>query len=262
MIWVLISLATYFRLRMALALANTTFGSSEVVKPQSIGTFFASYKKGSKFCRKILGNIDPVKTVSKLQVLSTFFALINEPAPEYKNVFSFLPLWNTNGLPNRMRDFLFKFFNNQLGLNTRTSHFGGESRSCTFCVLLKKQDPPEESFSHLFFHCEVVKNLHTTFENTAFLLHHGEKKISKASWFGVEKLDKENKFRRLLFLTVQFLLWEAKLQKKLPEANYFLGETIFLLENALRTDGQLRLDKINVNCVISRHWDTLRELRW
>ena len=257
-----ISLATYFRLRMALALANTTFGSSEVVKPQSIGTFFASYKKGSKFCRKILGTIDPVKTVSKLQVLTTFFALINEPAPEYKNVFSFLPLWNTNGLPNRMRDFLFKFLNNQLGLNTRTSHFGGESRSCTFCVLLKKQDPPEESFSHLFFHCEVVKNLHTTFENTAFLLHHGEKKISKASWFGVEKLDKENKFRRLLFLTVQFLLWEAKLQKKLPEANYFLGETIFLLENALRTDGQLRLDKINVNCVISRHWDTLRELRW
>ena len=114
---------------------------------------------------------------------------------------------------------------------------------------------------HLFFDCEVVKNLHNFLENTAFVLPlDGEKKV-KDSWFGVETLEKENKFRRLLFMKVQYLIWEAKLQKKLPEANYILGETVFLLENATRMDSHLRDAKQNFNCVISRHWDELRELR-
>ena len=52
------------------------------------------------------------------------------------------------------------------------------------------------------------------------------------------------------------------MQKKLPEANYILGETVFLLENATRMDSHLRDAKQNFNCVISRHWDELRELRW
>ena len=163
-----ISLATYFRLRLALTYAAKTFeggGSS-----QSIESFFASYKKGSKYCRKVLGRVDPETTISKLQVLNTFYTLVGTQSPEYKNAFNFLPLWNTYSIPNRMRDFLFKFYNNQLGLNTRTSHFGGETRSCTFCFILKKPNAPDETFSHLFFDCEVVKNLHNSLENTAFVL--------------------------------------------------------------------------------------------
>ena len=255
-----ISLATYFRLRLALKYAAKTLeggGSS-----QSIESFFASYKKGSKYCRKVLGRVDPETTISKLQVLNTFYTLVGTQSPEYKNAFNFLPLWNTYGIPNRMRDFLFKFYNNQLGLNTRTSHFGGETRSCTFCFILKKPNAPDETFSHLFFDCEVVKNLHNSLENTAFVLPPDGEKIVKDSWFGVETLERENKFRRLLFMTVQYFTWEAKLQQKLPEANYILGETVFLLDNATRMDSHLRHAKNNFNCVISRNWDALRELRW
>ena len=128
-----INLATYFRLRQALALAENNSTISE--KPQSIGSFFVSYKKGFKLCRRVLGRVDPAKALSKLQSLKTFFFLIDEQTPEYKTAFSFLPLWNSSGLPNRLREFLFKFFNNQLGLNTRISHFVGGSRGCTFCVI-------------------------------------------------------------------------------------------------------------------------------
>ena len=255
-----INLATYFRLRQALALAENNSTIPE--KPQSIGSFFVSYKKGSKSCRRILGKVDPAKALSKLQSLKTFFFLIDEQTPEYKTAFSFLPLWNSSGLPNRLREFLFKFFNNQLGLNTRISHFVGGSRGCTFCVILKKDNPPDESFSHLFYDCEVVKNLHNSLEETALKDSTGSQKMLKRDWFGVEIMEKENKFKRILILTIQFFVWEAKLQKKLPVANHVLGETISLLENAMRTDTDLRLGRVNFNCHLCRHWDTLRELRW
>jgi hypothetical protein len=44
-----------------------------------------------------------------------------------------ITLWNCNGLLNRIRTFMFRFFNNTLGINTRLSHFvTGHSRCCVF----------------------------------------------------------------------------------------------------------------------------------
>jgi hypothetical protein len=43
-------------------------------------------------------------------------------------------VWTWPGFTNRQKTFLFKFYNNILGLNVRTSHFGANvSRVCFFC---------------------------------------------------------------------------------------------------------------------------------
>ena len=56
--------------------------------------------------------------------------------------------------------FLFKFFNNILGINTRLSHFvPNHSRGCTFCTLNGTIPIPDETFLHIFFECGTVKEV-------------------------------------------------------------------------------------------------------
>jgi hypothetical protein len=44
-------------------------------------------------------------------------------------------IWNVSGFTNRQKSFYFKFFNNILGLNTRTSHFAvNANRGCFFVL--------------------------------------------------------------------------------------------------------------------------------
>jgi hypothetical protein len=72
-------------------------------------------------------------------------------------------MWNKTGLNNRVRTFIFKFYNNLLGLNTRLSHFViDQSRNCAFCTCTA--DPvPDETFLHLFFDCPVTRKWHDSF---------------------------------------------------------------------------------------------------
>ncbi len=65
---------------------------------------------------------------------------------------------------NRQKSFLFKFYNNILGLNTRTSHFGvNVSRICFFCSKKTPVEQNDESFIHLFFSCTTTRNWQVQF---------------------------------------------------------------------------------------------------
>ena len=75
-----------------------------------------------------------------------------------------ISIWSTRGLLNRTRTFLFKYFNNILGLNVRLSHFvNNQQRGCTFCSLNNVGNLPDETFSHLFYDCETTKSWHLQF---------------------------------------------------------------------------------------------------
>jgi hypothetical protein len=65
-------------------------------------------------------------TVKFLEITGTVF-------PGEKQYGSVISLWNAQGITNRAKVFLFKYFNNILGINTRLSHFvPNQSRGCTF----------------------------------------------------------------------------------------------------------------------------------
>jgi len=88
---------------------------------------------------------------------TTFFRLTNSNFASDSELSYRAALWNTQAFSNRQRTFLFKFFNNFLGLNTRISHFvENTSRSCTFCVLSGRVRPPDETFFHLFLSCPTT----------------------------------------------------------------------------------------------------------
>jgi hypothetical protein len=82
---------------------------------------------------------------------------ITVPVPEEKELEALNMQWNIQFLPVKVRDFVFKFRNNILGLNTRVSHFNNEvGRGCTFCAAKNVVPVPDESFVHLFYDCESV----------------------------------------------------------------------------------------------------------
>ena len=92
----------------------------------SMSEYFASFNKGSKSCRNILAKSEKVKAdPCKLTNIITFFQLIGTEIPSRTTVSNFVGIWNLSFIPNKLRDFIFKFYNNKLGINTCTSRFGG-----------------------------------------------------------------------------------------------------------------------------------------
>jgi hypothetical protein len=121
--------------------------------------------------------------------------------------------WNTSGLANKMREFIFKFSNNLLGLNTRIAHFNQHvNEACTFCILRKSFPAQRETFVHLFFDCSETNKTLTSFERTYLgnlRLDNEEKR--KFFWFfgAFYNVDwKQNLFLALTTKTVLFYIWE------------------------------------------------------
>jgi hypothetical protein len=155
---------------------------------ENVNNFLNRFKKGSKNFRKILNyrKNEKIKCAQNNKV-KTFFRLIELPVPEEKSLHTLNNEWAINSYPVKLREFIFKFRSNVLGLNTRVSHFNRNvNRGCTFCTIEGPQnvhgndqlhvlpagrpDPvlappvlqapvrtpvpvPDEMFIHLFFDC-------------------------------------------------------------------------------------------------------------
>jgi hypothetical protein len=128
-------------------------------------------------------------------------------------------MWNCTGLTNRQKTFIFKFYNNLLGLNTRLSHFViNQSRGCTFCH--GTVDPvPDETFLHLFFDCPVTTSWHDKFLEKYII---GPANLTRGQrlqlfFFGIiPNGTRDNHFLAIAVILFQFCIWEEKLRKKKP----------------------------------------------
>jgi len=134
-------------------------------------------------------------------------------------------------MPNNFREFIFKFFNNYLAVNTRLSHFAVEqSRDCTFCTL--KNTRVDETFVHLFFYCPTVCELQIRFTNEFF---DGRIQGLAAVKFWLCWLYGEEKFNFFIASCIaafQFTVWEYKIRKRLPTF-YAIKLDIFSILNKL-----------------------------
>jgi hypothetical protein len=175
------SLVTYMRImpffegfRRRLAAADATLESVPL-------TQFLNVKKGE--AKKVRGFLDghtgtgssigtstAIKQVKQLQIVKTFFRVTNIVViPDFTG--KILGLWNKCYLPNKVREFIFKFYNNQLSINTRLSHYTlNRTRSCTFCMLAGAPAPADETFLHIFFECETVRRIHSWFVDRYFFI--------------------------------------------------------------------------------------------
>jgi hypothetical protein len=236
----------YMRLVSLLQGVKANFKFS-VTTGTDVGSFFRSFKKGSKKCRKLL----ELRTETKLASLTEALANVSFKQDIAIHIFSeSLAFWNYSSLPNAFREFIFKFFHNRLGLNTRISHFVDTSRSCTICSIVGKGLGPfdDETFNHLFFTCPTTVKVHEDVEKTLLEM---DPDPANLRWLGLEDT---NTFLRLFCLSIQFFIWESKLNKKLPKTDYIVGETIYILDSAMNFNKKLRESFSLVNCPLSRLW--------
>jgi hypothetical protein len=195
--------------------------------------FFVSFKKGSAPVRRFLSSKKKIPIV-QTQAVKTFFRLIQFENLDDTRIRPLFSLWGEAALPNHFREFLFKFYNNILGLNTRVSHFvQNHDRNCTFCIQQGKQN--DESFRHFFLSCEVAKPIRRKFIDKFFYDLNMNEEMECYFWFGiVPEGVPDKKLYSLCVLFIQFGFWTAKLKKKLPSYNKIITDTLFNLKVVLK----------------------------
>jgi hypothetical protein len=218
--------------------------------------FFKSYKKGSKGKRKII-TANKTQDVSKLRCIVSFgningitIADIGEAQIKRQ-----IGLWACSFLKNELREFIFKFYNNSLGINTRISHFvDNVSRNCTFCTI-KNVNNNDETFFHLFVNCAQLIPLRSTLYEQFFRELNLDQIGKKMLWLGFSPLKiTDTALASITILLIQFLLWKNKLKKKIPVLNRVKTE-LFL---ELRALFKIKRDLFSYdnNYALSRNIDT------
>jgi exonuclease III len=229
----------------------------------NIERFLLRFKSGSKQVRNVLALAKKHKTLPELTHMKSFLRLTGLGNPDTKHLSNAQGFWSFGFIPNTIRDFIFKFNNNILGLNTRVSHFvAAHARSCCFCVLRKVHNPPDETFSHLFFDCETTNRYLRFFENLIF-----REKVNvtvnerKLLWFlGVVDATNTslNTFLGICIWLVRYLVWDAKLKKKLPNNVALKQEFFYHINNIFEASPIIRHDRTKYDSYFCRNWDQIR----
>jgi hypothetical protein len=139
--------------------------------------YISRFKKGSKHFRKVFEQNRNAKVkCSGKTTIKTFFRLVGVEILPEPDLEAFNKLWTTQCIPNKIHEFIYKFRNNKLGLNTRVSHFNNTvDRACAFCKIVRDPEVlnnpapqpklgqpaplPDETFKHLFYDCPVTNEV-------------------------------------------------------------------------------------------------------
>jgi hypothetical protein len=218
---------------------------------------FVSLKNPGKKIRNTL--VKKRRKVFKLEdqtVVKKFLEITGASFPGEVSYEKLLTLWNCNGLPNKVRTFLFRFFNNTLGINTRLSHFvPGHQRGCTFCHVNNAEIIQDETFSHIFLTCPVVKNWQNSFLSLYFPVNYIRNDRERINLFFLGRVHEpnvDNYFVMLCIFIFQYAIWDARLKKKIPSfcsLNLVFKELSLAL---LRTNSLVRKARAKTNFTLFR----------
>jgi hypothetical protein len=221
-----VNVRAYARLKSGYKCAKEKFSKRSIVAEKvSLDDFFGQIKKGSRKFRKVLYNNSNCKNKSLTRQNRTYTALLDLPAPDPTVAKSFNVAWYNVTYDIEFRVFLFKLYNNILGLNARVAHFNDNTDPvCTFCKKRKIFPAPRETFSHMFWYCPVTNEIIHNFERD-FLNF----RITKENFF-VNQLENASPPCRLIqhtFNLFKFILWKFKLKKRAPTWIIFRREFLY-----------------------------------
>jgi hypothetical protein len=229
-------------------------------KSLPLDKFITGFKKGSKPFRKVLAfNREKKLTCGKKTQVKTFFRLTGItliPEPELEQLSS---LWSLNCLPNKLREFIYKFNNNVLGLNTRVSHFNNAiARGCTFCSKNAIIPVPDEDFIHLFFTCRTTNQILENFCNIVIsdLQLNNDQMKKKFFFVGINPLTNklDNLFLQVLSKVIMYSIWECKLSKQIPSLMKIQNDCFFIIEN-IRISSSVIREHMSINLQLCREWN-------
>jgi hypothetical protein len=242
--------------------------TDELTAPTKVRTLLVKPKKGSKIYRNYLTKArDPKKKPVNLNIFKKFCTLTEMELDHDRVLVKFNARWNFNGSSNKLREFIFKFCNNLLGLNCRVSHFNRlVSEDCTFCTLNKSLPAPRETFIHVFFNCPETAATLAAFENKYFysLDLNTEERRRLFCFFGTtdRKLKDCKKFLSLTTSVVLFYVWDCKLRKGKQSLASCLNFYFYHMEIVQKMSPSLKEEMSKINLDLCRYWDGERPQGW
>jgi len=239
-----LNLNTYMRLTTAVRIyLNTDFRKVDHSRaPCPLLLYINRFKKGSNRFRKVLEDKKlSASNINELRQVKTYYGILGvTPVPRAETNELLYSLWSNPNVPNKIRDFIFRFTNNALPLNTRVSHFvQNYDRSCTMCTVKKILPASEETFRHLFFDCPFATEFLAHWENYfgAELNNENERLVY---WFSVPFGPNANLFQIWAKIFILYKIWETKIQKALRPWHRYQGEIELFLGNLIKRDSSVR----------------------
>ena len=111
------------------------------------------------------------QNIKKLPQVKTFALLTGSVDTPDARIRGMLGAWNNNFLPGKISTFLFKFYNNILGINSRVSKFNNTvDPGCTFCTIKNIRPVCKESFVHICYYCETTNKIIAEFFERYFTI--------------------------------------------------------------------------------------------
>jgi hypothetical protein len=188
-----------------------------------------------------------------------FFEFVGTPVLEESIIKHCWSAWNNTYYGNQQREFLFKYFNNILGLNARVTHFvANYNAACSVCTANNEPFPIHaESFSHLFFDCHHSSKFRRMAESEFFpeMLDATEEKKRIFWLLGVIPHNGSficNRFMQSAVLTVNYLIWKAKLGKIVVPLSIFKSDFKYMCRCLLSKSWKLREAKTNAHFFLCR----------
>jgi len=248
------------RLYEALQFYITKKNNDDPAPDQSVQAFIKTFSRGSGPYRRIL-EYSEVKKVNIVQNNSVkkFFEFVGTPVLDETIVRHCWSAWNNTYFGNQHREFLFKYFNNILGLNARVTNFVANfNADCSICVANKEPLPMQaESFTHLFFDCYHSSKYRKMAENEFFpeMLNETDEKKRIFWLLGIIPHNGSyvcNRFMQSAVLTINYLIWKAKLSKVVLPLSIFKSDFEFMCRCLLLKSGKLREAKTNAHFFLCR----------
>jgi hypothetical protein len=163
-------------------------------------------------------------------------------------------LWNKSGFTNRQKMFFYKFYNNTLGINVRTSHFvANGTRDCFFCSKRRPVERNDETFVHLFFNCPTVSEWHADFILKCFPeMPRMDDRTKKIFWLLGYTEANYSILVMTAVLSFQFHIWEAKLKKKVPSFHTLYTDFIDSFCQSYKYNSDIRKSCLKLNYSLCR----------
>jgi hypothetical protein len=250
------TLNTYMRLSEALMYFLEKKENIPPAVPIGIGNFLLSFDKGSRKIRKALSALVKKPDLVKINSVVTFHNISNVGEAVFTTTRNIICFWNFTGQKNTIREFAYKFMYNQLGLNTRVSHFvQNHSRNCSLCTLRNDNTMFDETFAHIFYDCPSTKKLHEKLISKYFttLLNQNEQE-KRRFWFLGEINGRSNLFVIAAVIFYNFLIWNMKLKKELSHFTAVENIWLELLDKLHKQSRKFREAVLLVNFDICRRW--------
>jgi hypothetical protein len=254
------NLVTYMRIHEALQFYKNTRGNVEPAPEQSVKFFLKTFTRGSGPYRRILEyGTNSKEKIENNNTVRTFINFLEIQVPEESVLRACWSAWNRNYFGNRQREFLFKFYNNILGVNARVAHFvPGHSAECTVCVINDEPAPRQaETFLHVFYECYYTSRYRQMAESDFFPeispLTESQK---RAFWLlGIIPTNIGyvcNQFIQSAVFCINYLIWKIKLSKSRTPVSIFREDFVFMCRNLLSKSGKLREVKTNSHFFLCR----------